>query len=218
MLRNKIIFSVLALCALMFNTSCSKNTTTDNTTPTELDGTWVSGCISGGFGIYSKRTFVTSGNSFTNTEITYSDSSCLDANKMSKFVDTGTFALGDVVSISDVIAATSSTKKFDWVVSKLVITPLRTDVASDYNTASGGAGYCSVTTWVKDQETNVTDKSCTDIKSSGTTFYDIYKLDTSATPNTLTFGNPLADPTKDRSTDAKRPSTLYTGTNVFTKQ
>jgi hypothetical protein len=168
----------------------SKGTTSDDNT--EVEGSWAGPCdpSAGLPGVgSSKESFVFAGNAYNHTLIGYTDTGC--ATEGVKIVSTGSFTLAEASATTP-----SGSKDVDFAPSSDIITTKVPSVTTAFNT--GGAGstsICTGVTFVTSTAVSVAGTTCNSIvrPSIGATVVNIYKLDTSVTPNSLRLGDTPSD-------------------------
>ncbi len=206
--RTQMILILLVLNGFLMASCAKKTSPTTATTgdPTELEGTWATGCVAAAS---SKDTIIVSGNTYTDTLIFFAETTCVTQTQ--KEIKTGTFTLGAAA------AAPANAKTTDFILNNVSETPLRADVASDFNIAESGAGFCGIKTWALDTETSISGKTCSGgkIPSAGETRFNIYTLTTTVIPNTLAFG--VLTVTNNGTIATKRPTSIDAD-EVFKKQ
>lgn len=94
---------------------------------------------------------------------------------------------------------------FDENLNNFSIRPANRDVANGLARSE----YCGRNmVWVADKATSVTGRVCDGVFFKATTYYNLMKIDKTASPATLTFGKIVVG--RDGSTKEKRPSELNT--------
>lgn len=206
--RQKMMLLVLPLLTVVA-LSCGKKT--DPCTPTDLEGTWSTGCISPGSG--STKTNVTVAClSVTVTGMMYSDGAC--ATPLFTMTEPYTMAIGDTITVA---SGSKTAKKINQTLNSVTLTPESAAMATTFNNSN--PTECGLTGWVSGTGKDITGKTCStlgSIPAAGTVSYDIYQIDTTVTPNKVYFGKTT---TGDGKTDATRPTDVDTSpTSTLSRQ
>ena len=146
--------------------SCAKEEAEEETTITELEGTWKTACYTNSDNTSTSNidtlTFV--GNVLTIKEEKHSDTSCATDYRLVEFPVA--FSMGDAVTFAN----GKTGHKFTLTLgSTIKITPQSDSAVSAFNS---GSGECSKTDWVKD-----TEKECSTGDDAGDTKLCLYQLD-----------------------------------------
>ena len=180
---------------------------------TELEGSWTTGCQSTGTSSYlesmrSDVVMVGDAMQFTNFEYTGS-ATCEDKFVLLVTHERMNFTIGEAV------AQPTGAKKFDAVYTAYDLTPFSVTYQVLINRADefNSEKYCEITDWAVGVTRDLLGKNCGQEYgnvTSGEKSYDIYTNDTKG----LCFGDMTATGV-DGTTEAKRPTTVSTGTNCF---
>ena len=166
---------------------------------TEIEGTWTGACGAVGTD-YAKTTWEFSGDEFTRTDATYSDSEC--SEEASTTLREGTFKLGDAVGTPE------GAKRIDVTVKKAEITAESEAKTKDFN----GRSFCGITDWKEGTARDIFGKNCGGSQvNKDQTFFSIYKFEAEkdGTPSKFTEGDDeQAGAALD--SDATRPTRLGT--------
>ena len=135
----------------MCQKSDTSSTTTDNTTTnTELEGTWLTSCLTSG-SYYKIYTIIVTGTDVVVKTESHTDSSC--STDFALWEDTyDSLSIGDEVTFSD---ATKG-HKFTLQVVSFKHTPQTASAASALNTA----GWCGYSNWAQQIAKDYTGKTC----------------------------------------------------------
>lgn len=174
---------------LGFIMGCAKKDDSDDVTTTDLEGIWISGCMTGTDNVIDKFTF--SGSSFTQVMTIYADNKCKWENFIANM--SGTFVIGaDVTSVA-------GAKKFDATYTAFKGTPQTATTAVEFNSME----LCGKTDWAERVEKDVYGLECEGMptKAPNNVLYDIFKLATDK--KTMQFGKEVEN-TYDKSTETKR--------------
>ena len=143
--------------------SCSKEESEEETTITELEGTWKTACYTNRDNTTSINTFIFAANVLTIKEQEYSDTACATVYSLDEIPLT--FSIGDAVTFAN----GKTGHKFTVTLGSTVkITPQSASAVSAFNSSS----ECSKTDWVKD-----TEKECSTGDDAGKALLCLYQLD-----------------------------------------
>ena len=144
--------------------SCSKEESEEETTITELEGTWKTACYTNPDNTTSINTFIFAANVLTIKEQGYSDTACATVYSLDEIPLT--FSIGDAVTFAN----GKTGHKFTVTLGSTVkITPQSASAVSAFNTSS----KCGYDKWALD-----TAKVCEiDEDDAGETAYGLYQLD-----------------------------------------
>ena len=158
----KYIIPIIILSFVLL--SCSKEESEEETTITELEGTWKTACYTNPDNTTTIDTFIFAANVLTIKDQWYSDTACATVYSLDEVALT--FSIGDAVTFAN----GKTGHKFTLTLGSTVkITPQSASAVSTFNTER----ECSVNGWVLD-----TAKVCDiDQDEAGKTFYGVYQLD-----------------------------------------
>ena len=158
----KNFLMILILSLILF--SCGEEETEEETTTTELEGTWKTACYTNSDNSTNIDTFIFAGNTWTIKDQRYSDTACATVYQLEEIPLT--FSIGDAVTFAN----GKTGHKFTVTLgSTTKLTPQSDSAVSYFNTSR----ECGVNGWVLD-----TAKECDiDEDEAGETFYGVYQLD-----------------------------------------
>ena len=158
--------------------SCSKEEAEEETTITELEGTWKTACYTNPDNTTNIDTFIFAGNVLTVKDQWYSDTACATVYSLDEV--SVTFSIGDAVTFAN----GKTGHKFTVTLgSTFKITPQSASAVSAFNSSS----ECSKSDWVLDTEKKCSEEDAGDdllclYQLDGNTWYP--KCDDSARPST----------------------------------
>ena len=155
----KNIYIILIFIFSFTILSCAKKSSTSSTatTTTEVEGTWLTNCVSSG-SFYRIYTITVTGTDVVVKTESHTDSSC--STDFAMWEDTyDSLSIGDEVTFSD----DTKGHKFTLEVVSFKLTPQTASAVSAYNTA----GWCGYSDWVLNTAKDYTGKTC------GSTAYDV---------------------------------------------
>ncbi len=193
--RSVALVTLTRLCVTALSvtslTSCGNETSATPVT-SEIDGHWETGCVSTGDGKHAVNTL-----RIANGEATFSSQIATDpacAQQETVNVVTYRFSTGSTVSNP------AGAKKFDGTLAEALIEPQTSAIADEYNATK----LCGYDDWAQGQSKDIT--TCNRYETS---YLNVYKLSSDASPDTLQFGDCYTDNTNmDCTSDSRRPQSL----------
>lgn len=211
----KSAVTVVAVVSVLSVNSCgtqSSGTQSDGATNppkviTELEGTWKASCTTLSAGsLYYRYAVSVSGLTMVRTLGFYSNDTCTTIQW--ERVTNYTFTTGAEIAVD---SGTQKAKKIDYTQNSIVLTPRLSSVVDEFN---GGAN-CTYHDWMIGVGKDISGKTCSTpngtYQANGAITYDLYQLNTTVTPNTLSFGNTPG------SSEGSRPTNISTS-DPFVKQ
>ena len=177
----KILFTLFCGITVLLSLSCSKvaakkSSTTSTAAPSELVGSWYSGCLASSAGAGTKKVFSFAGSSLTITLTSFVDSKCATASSRTTYVTS-------VSGISNSATVTGA-KNIDTALVSVKYVPLTDDDTKLVNQGNGSdlsGPFCAgLTNWIKNVEQDITGKSCgwpKTVDSAGNANLATYKID-----------------------------------------
>lgn len=164
--------------------SCNKKTEDGTTITTEMDGSWTSPCKNDS--PHSQRDTLTVSNGTLTyiSKLYYGTTTCADANLGLTYTLVGT------VIVTGASTSITGANEYEMTLSTFTATPSNSTYASSMNTDT----TCDAADWSAGVAKSVfgsTDWQMQNL-AAGTIIYDIFKVDLTATPNTLQLGDTCA--------------------------
>lgn len=203
-------FQILIMTLICFSLlSCNKKTDETKIT-TDMDGTWANTCTADGSNSELDSITVNNGVlNYVHTEY-FGNTTCTTSNYLTMTVSMNISVTGDSASIT-------GAKEYQGTITSFSAIPATADVVTVLGTACGGG-------WSVGTAKSVFGcaEFSVDNLASGNTHYDVFKVTTTATPNTLQFGTKCSSASKTGgfcTTTATRPTTIDSANGAtFSKQ